>query len=329
MILFPLVSVIIPVYNMEKYLRRCLDSVINNTYKNLEIICVNDGSTDTSLEILTEYKEKDDRIIIIDQVNKKLSAARNAGLAIAKGEWLSFVDSDDWIHKHFFQVLLWAAQETDADISICDSLITSETEIEEKPIEFEKIQYKTISKAELNTYHIARSRVWGKLYRKSIIGELRFISGTEPIEDFCFNTTLYSTQMKYCMVESKLYYYFMREDSAIHQNTGRQSLVYLKYMLPVIAEETDLEKRQDIVKRCYNILLSSRYLEMYSKDYSDIENRIKECLKRLDKYRRYLPIKERIIYRILISSPSLYRAWRICNDPTLLKYEKKLKEKAE
>lgn len=324
-----LISVIIPVYNMERFLQRCLDSVCNNTYTNLEIICINDGSKDSSLDILRKYQSKDNRIILIDQKNQKLSAARNAGLNIAKGKWIALIDSDDWIHPKYFEALLTAALNENADISICDAIVTSSEENEIEEIDINKLNYRSITKAELNKLHIARSRVWGKLYRKDIIGELRFISGAEPVEDNCFNTMLYSTQMRYCLLDEKLYYYFMRMDSAIHQNTGRKSLVYPKYILPALAKEQDQEKRADMVRRCYNILLSARYGEMYAKDFGEIKKMINSELSQLRRYRKYLPLKERIIYFVLGNCPQLYRAWRIHNDPTMLIYEKKLKEKSQ
>ena len=322
-----LISVIIPIYNMEKYLSRCLDSVRNNTYKNLEIICINDGSTDASLEILKEYCKRDNRIIIINQENKKISASRNAGLDIAKGKWIAFVDPDDWIHPQYFEILLYIAYKVNADISICDSITAHGSELFSELYNINEVKYRTITKSELNTFHIARSRVWGKLYRKDIIGKLRFISGAEPVEDNCFNTTLYSERMKYCRTECRLYYYYMREDSAIHTNTGRQSLVYTQHMIPIITTEMDLEKRQDMVKRCYNILLSSRYSEMFSKDYKSIKKIINADFVKLKQYRKYLSTKDQIIYSVLCSSPILYRIWRIIDDPTLLAFEKNQKKK--
>ena len=97
----PLVSVIIPVYNVEKYLRRCLNSVIDQEYKNIEIILVNDGSTDNSLEIAISYKEKDKRIKVFSQENQGLSAARNMGLDKSHGEYITFIDSDDYVSKDY------------------------------------------------------------------------------------------------------------------------------------------------------------------------------------------------------------------------------------
>ena len=95
----PEVSVIIPVYNVEKYLERCLDSVINQSFTDIEIICVNDGSTDNSLEILKYYEQMDDRVIVIDKENQGLSETRNLGINISNGKYITFIDSDDWIKR--------------------------------------------------------------------------------------------------------------------------------------------------------------------------------------------------------------------------------------
>lgn len=110
------ISVIIPIYNSEKYLKRCLDSVINQTYKNLEIICVNDGSKDNSLQILQEYAQKDNRIIIIDKENAGVSAARNDGIRKATGEYIGFVDSDDWIELDMYEKMYKALKKYNTDI---------------------------------------------------------------------------------------------------------------------------------------------------------------------------------------------------------------------
>lgn len=321
-----LISVIVPVFNMEKYLSRCLDSICNNTYKNLEIICINDGSTDSSLDILNEYAKRDNRIIVVDQENKKLSAARNAGLDIANGKWIAFIDSDDWIHRQYFEILLDIAYREKAHVSICNCLSTSETCITEESLKEEEIHCKIIRKKELDRMHTVRSRVWGKLYRRDMIGDLRFVSGTEPIEDMFFNTILLNERMIFSISDLKIYYYFIRPDSAVNTTTGRKSLVFAQHMIPLIQEQADSEKRREMVKRCYNNLLSSRYREMFSKDFEAINRMIDTEFHKLEQYRKYLPVKERFIYTVLRKYPSLYRAWRILDDPTLLKYEASIKE---
>lgn len=110
------ISIIIPVYNVEKYLRECLDSIINQTLKNIEIICINDGSTDTSLDILNEYKEKDNRFVICSQENQGQSVARNSGVSLAKGEYLYFVDGDDWIETIALEKLYNISKSKNLDV---------------------------------------------------------------------------------------------------------------------------------------------------------------------------------------------------------------------
>lgn len=113
-----MITVIIPIYNLSKYLRNCLESVINQTYKDLEIICINDGSTDDSISILKEYKEKDDRIIIIDKENEGVSAARNEGIEKSNGEYLFCIDGDDYIDEDFFEKFYYNAKKNDSDLVI-------------------------------------------------------------------------------------------------------------------------------------------------------------------------------------------------------------------
>ncbi len=112
------ISVVVPVYNVEKYLETCLNSIINQSYKNLEIIVVNDGSTDNSLEICKKYQKLDNRIILIDQKNKGLSAARNVGILKATGDYIHFIDSDDFITLNYYEKMLEALSDTDADIVV-------------------------------------------------------------------------------------------------------------------------------------------------------------------------------------------------------------------
>ena len=116
------VSVIVPVYNTEKYLEKCLNSLINQTLHDIEVICVNDGSTDNSLNILNQYAQKDNRIKIINQENKMQGAARNAGTQIAAGEYIGFVDSDDWIDLDYFEKLYNAATKYNLDIALATNV---------------------------------------------------------------------------------------------------------------------------------------------------------------------------------------------------------------
>ena len=114
----PKISIIVPVYNVEKYLRKCVDSILNQTFKDFELILVDDGSIDTSGKICDEYNLKDNRIKVIHKENGGLSSARNAGLDIAQGEYIGFVDSDDWIELDMYEELYKICKENDTDVGI-------------------------------------------------------------------------------------------------------------------------------------------------------------------------------------------------------------------
>lgn len=160
------VSVIVPVYNVEKYLRQCLDSIINQTLKEIEILCINDGSTDSSPEILKEYEEKDSRIKIINKKNAGLSAARNQGLELAKGEYVSFIDSDDWINETFCEALYTAAKKYDSDIA-CGGIVRVTGKRQRNKLIYKKEEFtKDTDKKNRLTKTPVFSYVWNKIYKR-------------------------------------------------------------------------------------------------------------------------------------------------------------------
>ena len=119
--LYPLISVIVPVYNIEHYIARCVQSIINQDYPNLEVILIDDGSTDLSGKICDDFLEKDTRVKVIHKINGGLSSARNTGLDVALGKYISFIDGDDWVQKDFYSTLLTKIRDNDADIISCNS----------------------------------------------------------------------------------------------------------------------------------------------------------------------------------------------------------------
>ena len=121
-----LISVIVPVYNVRKYIEKCIYSIINQTYKNLEIIIIDDGSTDGSETLCDKFKDKDQRVIVLHQKNSGQSRARNKGLEIASGEYIGFVDADDWIDNDFFEKLIEKSEKEDLDMCVCNRKIFSE-----------------------------------------------------------------------------------------------------------------------------------------------------------------------------------------------------------
>ena len=210
----PKVSVIIPVYNAEKYLRECLDSVVNQTLKDIEIICVNDGSTDNSLKILEEYASNDNRIKIINQDNQGAGIARNNGIKQAHGYYLYFLDSDDYIEIDALKKLYTKAQEYNTDIIIFNySAFDNETgkeqfrtnvctNISNSEVVFSKLDH------ENNFFQITDSNVWAKFYRREFINHLNIkFSNTKSVNDvfFCYST-LFMAQRILCLNDCFAYY---------------------------------------------------------------------------------------------------------------------------
>lgn len=163
------VSVVIPVYNVEKYLAQCLDSVVKQTLKDIEIICINDGSTDRSLDILNEFAGKDARIKIINKEHVGLSAGRNKGLELAQGEYVSFIDSDDWVNENFLEALYNAAKKYNSDIA-SGSIVRVTGNRKRNKLIYKKEEFTkdTDKKNELTNIPIY-SYVWNKIYKREIL----------------------------------------------------------------------------------------------------------------------------------------------------------------
>lgn len=203
------ISVIVPVYNVEKYLAECLESIVNQTYKNLEIILVNDGSTDSCAQVCNEYALKDHRIKVINQKNGGLSAARNTGLQIVTGDFISFIDSDDLIAADFYQKLLQISIENKADIVECDfSKFETPAEIERTVMPFRESfeLFKTEKALELLMREYLKQVVWNKIYRKEIIQDFQFPVG-KINEDEYWTYKVLGNSKKIAKIPDVLYFY--------------------------------------------------------------------------------------------------------------------------
>jgi len=210
-----LVSVIVPVYKVEEYLRECVDSIISQTYRNLEIILVDDGSPDNCPAICDEYAEKDKRIIVIHQQNGGLSAARNAGLDIASGEFICFVDSDDVLHPQYCEILLTGIIRTQNLFCSCDVNFFAPPSCIDTYVS-ENISY---SQNTLKYFaeHI-ETGVWNKIYKASIFDYIRFKEGRIHEDMFFWSDFFRIYSGNYCKVHAKLYFYRKRNDSIISKN---------------------------------------------------------------------------------------------------------------
>lgn len=214
----PLISIIVPVYNAEKHLKRCLDSIICQTYKNLEIIIVDDGSEDGSGEICNKYAEHDERVRVIHQKNQGVSSARNAALEVSRGEYIAFVDSDDWIEEDMIQAFVEAAIGSGA------SLVTSaakdrnpdgtessiQPELPEKAVEIDVASEFSFQE------EYAHGVVWGNLFKKDCIKELRFDTDLYVGEDSLFFAAGCKNSHKLIFLPNQYYNYVIYSGSALH-----------------------------------------------------------------------------------------------------------------
>lgn len=233
-------SIIIPVYNVEKFLPQCLDSVINQTLKDIEIICVNDGSTDKSLEILTAYARNDKRIKIYNQENQGQSAARNLAISHASGEYLGFVDSDDWVDLDYFEKLYNAAKQFDADIACagfrrCDKF--------KKTIRksFKEVKVYTDINEKVKLDNLPENNyVWNKIYKRS---KWDFVFPTgRYFEDVAILIKILYKLGTMVTVPKTYYNYRKNPKSTIKQKTPKheQDLLWAKSELNTFAEENNI-----------------------------------------------------------------------------------------
>ena len=217
------ISVIIPVYNVEKYLKQCLDSVINQSYKNLEIIIVDDWSTDNSWKICDEYAEKDKRIKLIHQKNNGLSAARNTWLKIATGEYVWYIDSDDFVELDMYEKLYDSIVSTKSELAICNRYIGKN--------DGNRIQNTKFPDREIITsdtalqYFYDSMYVWNKLYKRDIINDLDFVETRG--QDVIYNFKIFKRIKKIvCLKECKIFYRY-NPISRSHSNRFRRNWLLL------------------------------------------------------------------------------------------------------
>lgn len=231
-----LISVIIPVYNVEKYLSRCLDSIVNQSYKNLEILLIDDGSTDLSSEICKNYLKSDNRIKYYRKDNGGLSSARNFGLNIFTGKYVSFIDSDDVVSQDMLKILYNNLKKTNSDISICEV-----TRFSTIPNFIFLDDYKTYSKEEILKIILEDKKICNyavnKLYKRSVIKDIRYPIGKVQ-EDVGTTYKFIQNSSKVVYTESKLYGYYSRENSI--SKTLNKKFIY-DYFSMIEQREIDLK----------------------------------------------------------------------------------------
>lgn len=221
-----LVSIIIPIYNVEKYLKDCIDSVINQSYREIEIILVNDGSTDLSYEICLEYKKRDKRIKVINKPNGGLSTARNEGIERANGNYLVFIDSDDFVDNKMIETLMKAVKYYNAEIVCCNYDFVDENSnyIKKHKIRVKtNLEYTREEAQDLLLYSdYFRCYAWNKIYKKELFENVRYPDG-KIYEDIYTTFRLFEKSKKIVFLKKSLYHYRVRINS-ITRNINKEKL---------------------------------------------------------------------------------------------------------
>ena len=217
-----LISVIVPIYNVEKYLTKCIESIINQTYKNLEIILVDDGSPDKSPIICDEYAKKDNRIKVIHKKNGGLSDARNYGMSLATGEYISFIDSDDYIDEEMYEKMIFELINNDSDIVSCAINNVYSDRVESSYIE-ERVYDTELALKNLILGRDLNQTVWNKLYKKDVINGILFEKGKINEDDF-WTYQVFANSKKIITLNKPLYNYIHRESSIMGQGYSEKNL---------------------------------------------------------------------------------------------------------
>lgn len=311
-----LISIIIPVYNVEKYLNACVSSVCNQTYDNLEIILIDDGSTDRSGQICDSWKNQDNRIVVIHQLNKGVSAARNAALSIARGDYIGFVDSDDEIDAEMYEKLYHKLTQSQCQMALC----AYET-IDEEGNLCKRI-YENLPESILTMEHYlelinvnvrnhcALTVVWNKLYSRKILEELRFTEGAVHEDEFFLNDVLPRVN-KVAVLQEPLYRYRQRQQSIMHVSFSAKRLSYFYAVRNrvILCEEQKYGENciRLTARECMNtgvrfwLLITNRKIvstEERMQFYNDV-------LEVVLKYRRYGTLKQRLLWDLFHFTPNL------------------------
>lgn len=291
----PLISIIIPIYDVERYLERCVKSVLSQTYQNLEIILVDDGTPDNAGIMADNFAKADSRIKVIHQKNAGLGAARNTGIRNATGKYIAFVDSDDWIAPDMIEYLYRLISKYDADYSAIDCIITSNKS--ENPIQPEE-EIKTLNKKEMYDLFFRISSddinycVWDKLYKTEIIRQISFVEGKrfEDI-DYCYKV------IKLCnkaVVSNRICYFYFRNTLGITLGELKHADFDLLDIWKIIVSDCDsnLPEYEEYARynyiRAHFGLIGKAAKCGVSEKFTDWAQRKKELISVLRKNKRFL-----------------------------------------
>lgn len=321
-----MISVIVPIYNVEEYLPACIESILNQTYKDLEVLLIDDGSTDNSGKICDEYTKRDNRCIVIHQLNKGLSGARNTGLKYATGEYISFIDGDDYIHPQMLEILYEALQKGDYDFSMT---LHKETWENEKFKSINKVDYDILKQDDLiYTFFDRKNKkanypsyffymVWNKLYHKATIDNIRFQK--TAAEDCVFSIDIYTKTKNAILVKNELYYWVQRKTSITHQSSNQRDIntIISYYQCLQKIPKHKFEYRAAALEMLYKRMIICRFnmnKSVWKQEIKKMNKGIKE--KTINEFyaNKYISNLHKITYLCFIHMPLFFRIYsKLCS----------------
>lgn len=305
------ISIIVPIYNVKKYIDRVVNCLINQTYHNLEIILVDDGSTDGSSKICDKYKKKDNRIIVIHQKNSGVSVSRNVGLKYATGEYIGFVDSDDYISLNMYETLYNNLTNTNSDISVCNHLT-----FKDKLPEFDnesniKIFDRIDALKDIITGGVITNFLWNKLFKKEVFENISFPEG-KIYEDLYVMPRLIDNANIICFDSKRMYGYYQRSDSYVNSYSLDKNNNYLEFCddcYEYLSKYEKLEEERESY-RCFYIYTAflqaskSKRLDIINSD--EMNTLHQTFCKNIKYFRKNNSFKKIVLYYLLYFSKRLF-----------------------
>ncbi len=303
------VSIIVPIYGVEKYLSRCVDSLLAQTYSELEILLVDDGSPDKCGEICDDYARKDERITVIHKGNGGLSDARNVGIAKSNGEWLIFVDSDDCVSPLFVEKLYNAAKETSCDIAQCNYVRFSD---EIPCVEPEECMQTVVSSLDVlkNIDRAENMAACNKIYRADLFKNIRFPKGRIH-EDVATTYKLFAATDNVCFIEAELYYYYRNPNSITTSKMKNNKLD----LVDAYIEQVEFFSKKEEYRSLYitasnNLVATFGTFASYEKskyaDYDEFNKRLVERYKEIRPILTKLPLRTDLKISVALCKNSLF-----------------------
>ncbi len=306
-----LITIVVPIYNMQEYLKRCVDSIISQTYSNIEILLIDDGSTDKSKEICDEYSKIDNRIRVFHKPNGGLSDAKNYGLKKATGTYVTFVDSDDWIEPDMYKKMLFEMNKTNSDIVICGRYIDYENGNSKKWFNRDKlIMNGDESLIYLNSFYNFDMASWDKLYKKDLFRNIEFPYG-KKCEDAYTTYLLFSRCNRVTYIPECYYHYYQRNGSI-----SRGKTINMDYIYAAEEQLTFFEQKYPnimfVAETNYVFAIKSMFQVSVERNLK-LTNDFKIRKRSLGRYRKsvinnkYISCKKKITYLLFTYCTWLYR----------------------